>query len=267
MFTDEDAGRYLFHYTTLESFLGHILPSRRLRFSPFSAVNDPREAKDWLCSIRVDTDVPLPWDVIDAAQNFTALLKKSAKVLCFTRDDPLLDPQRVAHLYGRGYAHPRMWDRYADRHRGVCLAFDVVKLGDEIAASVADRGRLVSRWVTYDDMPTAEVDAFTISARAVLELGWEAAMSQHFDLHHGALYFYKSTDWATEFEFRWVLLSSHNDEYEFVDLRSSLSAVIFGEAYPTDSIPMVRNLLADSPVIFAHMTHRNGHPLPLPAPE
>jgi hypothetical protein len=72
MFRDEDAGRYLFHYTTIEAFLGHILPTRRLRFSPFSEVNDPRESQDWFCSLAVDSGQPEDWNVLDISRRFTA---------------------------------------------------------------------------------------------------------------------------------------------------------------------------------------------------
>jgi hypothetical protein len=36
-----DPGRYFFHYTTREVPFGGILPSRRLRLSPYGAMRDP----------------------------------------------------------------------------------------------------------------------------------------------------------------------------------------------------------------------------------
>jgi hypothetical protein len=40
-------GEWLYHYTTLETALVHILPTLRLRLGPFSKMRDPREYKDW----------------------------------------------------------------------------------------------------------------------------------------------------------------------------------------------------------------------------
>jgi hypothetical protein len=265
MFRDEDAGRFVFHYTTMETFLGHILPMRRLRLSPFNEVNDPRESKDWFCSLTVDSGEPEDWDLFEISQEFTAALKGSAKVLCVTRDDPALHPQRLAHLFGRGYAHSRMWDRYAGRHTGVCLAFDIDTFGDDIAVSVAHKGQLIHMGVSYSDMPVAEVAAFNVRTSAISELGLAGALRVHREKHHGALYFSKSTDWATEFEYRWVLLSDHADQYEFVDVRRSLAGVIFGPDYPEESIAMVKHVLDDASVVLARLRYMNGNPIPGPA--
>jgi hypothetical protein len=40
-------GDWLYHYTTLEAALVHILPQRQLCLSPFSKMRDPREYKQW----------------------------------------------------------------------------------------------------------------------------------------------------------------------------------------------------------------------------
>jgi hypothetical protein len=42
-----EPGELLYHYTTLMSAVIHILPTRRMRLSPFTRMRDPREAKDW----------------------------------------------------------------------------------------------------------------------------------------------------------------------------------------------------------------------------
>jgi hypothetical protein len=264
MFRDEDAGRYLFHYTTFEAFLGHILPSRRLRLSPLDEVNDPRESKAWLCSLSIDEGEPEDWDVFEVSREFTELLKGSTKVLCLTRDDPALHPNRIAHLYGRGYAHTRMWDRYANNHTGVCLAFDIDRLQSDVAMSVAGKGEVIHMGVTYSDMPPGETAAFNVKTSVIVSKGLQGALRAHRELHHGTLYFYKSTDWASEFEYRWVLLSDGDARYEYADIQYSLAGVIFGADFPDESIPMVRDVLGDASVVLSRMTYRNGHPIPVP---
>jgi hypothetical protein len=265
MFRDEDAGRYLFHYTTFEAFLGHILPSRRLRLSPLDEVNDPRESKEWFCSLTIDQGETEDWDVLDISREFTKSLKGTAKVLCLTRDDPALQPNRIAHLYGRGYAHTRMWDRYANNHTGVCLALDIDRLDKDTATSLAGKGELIHMGVTYSDMPPAEVEAFNVRTSAIVSLGLRDALRAHRELHHGTLYFFKSTDWASEFEYRWVLLSDGDARYEYVDIRNSLAGVIFGADFPEESIPMVRDVVGDDSVVLSRLWYRNGHPIPIPA--
>lgn len=70
---------------------------------------------------------------------------------------------------------------------------------------------------------------------------------------------------ASEFEYRWVLLSDGDQRYEFADVSNSLAGVIFGPDYPDESIPMVRNELADVSVVLARLRYMNGHPIVVPA--
>jgi hypothetical protein len=41
-------GEWLYHYTSLETALVHILPNLTLRLNPFSEMRDPREYTKWL---------------------------------------------------------------------------------------------------------------------------------------------------------------------------------------------------------------------------
>lgn len=263
MFRDEDAHAFLFKYMSDRVFLDHFFRDRRLRIAPLDEMNDPRESRDWVCALVADAEGTGDLDVFVVSAAFTEALKGRAKVLCFTRDDPALDPNRREHLYGRGYAHSSMWDRYATEHRGVCLVFDMIALDEAVARSVAATGALYHRSVTYDDMPSPEVDAFSVRASALEELGVEHALKRHVDRHHATLYFFRSTDWQREFEYRWLLLSESRARYEYVDTEDALRGVILGADFAGD-VSAVRSALAPD-VLLARMSWRNGHPIPLPA--
>ena len=71
MFSDEDAGKYLFHYTRAETFMTRILPTLRLRMSSFSDLNDPRESKNWRCSVYIEPGTEGTWDFGALARSFT----------------------------------------------------------------------------------------------------------------------------------------------------------------------------------------------------
>ena len=49
-----DYGDYFFHYTTRDAAFGHILPTRKLRMSPYSAMRDPLEKQE----------VAVPWQLL-----------------------------------------------------------------------------------------------------------------------------------------------------------------------------------------------------------
>lgn len=228
--------------------------------SSFSTLNDPRESKDWLCSVSIPPELPGRWDLAELSARFTDFMKASAYLLYFTRDDPGLTPDRRAYLYGRGYAHPSMWDRYAGRHSGVCLAFDIDTLDHDIVAAVGKRGRLLHQGVSYEDMPRTDTEAFHLDAAILEQLGEAATLRKHQETHAGSLYFYKSNDWKAEFEYRWVLLTDEPDVEHFVDVRRSISGVILGDAFPADAKLMIRQILDGSGIKIAQLHYRNGDP-------
>ena len=54
----DSRGKYVFHYTSRDAALCHILRTGRLRLGPYAKTNDPRESKDW--EFTWITSVPLP---------------------------------------------------------------------------------------------------------------------------------------------------------------------------------------------------------------
>jgi hypothetical protein len=262
MFRDEDAHKYLFKYMTDDAFTNYYMADRRLRMAPLAYMNDPKEAQDWYCTLVADADYGDDLDVHDISAAFTTALKRRAKVLCFTRDDPTFEGVPPAHLYGRGYAHSSLWDRYASQHRGVCLVFEIDAL-DEAMSGAATHGTLYRRWVSYDDAPSSEVDAFTIRASELRALGREALLERHVRDHHSTLYFFKSSDWQREFEYRWLLLAEGDDEFVYIESASALRGVILGADF-AESPESVRAAVGDD-VVVARMRWHNGHPSVLPA--
>jgi DUF2971 family protein len=134
----DPAGSILYHYTTLATALEHIIPGRTLRLGPFSSMRDPRESHDW--SVTGGGYEPAAYtdqDKLEDVHRWVEFnrgineLKSHVKVLSLTHDDP---GERDATEFGRGFAHPRLWEQYADDHRGVCLCFDSEKLIDRLTA-------------------------------------------------------------------------------------------------------------------------------------
>ena len=266
MFSDQHAHRYVCHYTSADAFLNHILPSLSLRMSRFASVNDPRESREWICTLTVpDELMNRNWNILEMSDRFTDYMKLNAKLLCVTRDDPNLDPLRTNHLYGRGYAHPSMWDRYAEGHAGVCLILDIEKLSDSVADTAASRGNLdlYRQGVSYADMPDGETRAYTLSASDLVDRDESDVFGDHQRKYHGELYFWKSQDWASEFEYRWVLLDSDPGDV-YINIAGSLAGVVFGDRFPAHKIEIVAKSLSGRGMTFAKVRYRNGHPIVLP---
>lgn len=228
------SGQSLFHYTTLAAALEHIVPTRKLRLSPFSSMRDPRESRTWAItgtgyqamevnpdSLREDT---FRWVDFNGALHER---KNFINVLSLTRDDPA-ERKTSSAPFGRGFAHPRLWEQYADNHHGVCLCFDLASLIDELAVSLAEVGRVDHGPVVYEDAVIA-AEALTVTMNELRERGVEAAVSNHVRAHIAELFFTKLKDWETEMEYRFVV-ETDDTEPILASVRRSLRAVILGEA-------------------------------------
>jgi hypothetical protein len=226
------AGEGLYHYTSLAAALEHIVPTRQLRLSPFSSMRDPRESRSWAItggghrateedadSLREDT---LLWIEFNSELQER---KRLIKVFSLTRDDSRERDWRSA-VFGRGFAHPRLWEQYADNHHGVCLCFDLGKLIDEMGAAVTAAERLDHDAVVYAD---AEIvaDALHVSMEELRAHGVSATVTKHVREHIGELFFTKLRDWETEMEYRFVVETDHPDPI-YVNVRRALRAVILG---------------------------------------
>lgn len=265
MFTDHDEGRYLFHYTSTEAFLAHILPTRLLRLSPFARLNDPRESKAWSWSVTDDAGVAQSpdFDFFGLQERMDSFIRGRAKLLCLTQDDG--DKlQTSAWHHGRGYAHPSLWDRYAGNHSGVCLAFEKGKLTEDLQGQLGGRGLIRHGPVEYADAPGVETRAFNLRTTTLRDLGEDGAARNQVERFTRELFFTKSHDWAAESEYRCLLLD-HSQDDAYLDIRSSLRGVIFGSEFAAHTVPMVRRELNDDSVILARIAYQNGHAQPLPA--
>src|SRR4029077_20218769 len=84
----ETPGQWLYHYTTIETALVHILPTRLLRMTPFSRMRDPREHKRWFPGAvgyyEGDVDALMP-NYAESALRLN-LLRDEFKLLSLTLD-------------------------------------------------------------------------------------------------------------------------------------------------------------------------------------
>lgn len=144
----------------------------------------------------------------------------------------------------RGYARPRLWQQYAENHAGVCLAFRKELLTFAFENELAREGTLWQRHgrVDYNRWRRHGPGLSTAVYRhndplVVTDTSGESAtdaLAKHLAVHGEELLFTKLPDWATEQEYRFVLLDEGDgDRY----LPPSLVAVILGHRFPEDRVP------------------------------
>jgi hypothetical protein len=219
----EPPGACVYHYTRLDLALERILPAQELKLSPFSTMRDPREASDWLLSASGFGDDPdgdaTRWVEFNRRVNE---LKSYIKILSLTRDDE----DRSSDVFGRGFAHPRLWENYADNHRGVCLCFDREILTARLAEQLESYGRVHHGPVSYGDTEIA-ASALHVILDELRAQGPTDAASAHLAENIDELFFTKLTDWETELEYRFVIQTDQREPL-FARVNPALRAVILG---------------------------------------
>lgn len=221
--------KYFFHYTTREAAFSHILPSGKLRFSTYEAMRDPLENRGWRFTGEwgldpADPDAPeKEFILFDGAAQ---AIRRQSRLLALTVDAPGASQERP---FSRGFSRARMWEHYGEVHLGVCLVFDQKRLTANLTASVKEQAGLepYHRAVTYTE--TGRVDS-------TLKLGSNrftsaADAAAYIEDHKDELFFLKTSDWETEYEYRFV--TTVEDERPLhVDYGDALEAVIVGGRFP-----------------------------------
>jgi hypothetical protein len=222
-------GQMLYHYTSLDTALQHIVPAQKIRLGPFSSMRDPRESADWSISVGGFVGDVDPRDDIRDFWQFNRRvneLKSQVKVLSLT-EDAAREGDATTIAFGRGYAHPRLWEQYADNHRGVCLCFHRELLHRRLRESLEPYGsELHCGPVIYEDREIAPEALYTLVEKLRTEGPIDAA-SSHLREHINELFFTKLRDWETEREYRFVIQTNEPDPI-IARVSTSLRAVILG---------------------------------------
>lgn len=216
----------LFHYTSRETALEHILPTCTLRFGRLPRTNDPREFGPTLFTIGGYGDMEdfNPFELIADADR---LLRESVHLLCLTEDQPR-HPTRGR--YGDGPERARMWAQYAGNHSGVCLVFDKERLlgaAEEQFPTTPNRSLLHQRvrYLVRGEEPRMRM-LHQPDAGQDLSGIIENMVREHAD----ELFFTKDWDWESESEYR-LLLRGETNEIEELDVSEALEAVIAGPRF------------------------------------
>jgi DUF2971 family protein len=243
-------GELLFHYTTRAAAFEHILPTEKLRFSPYRAMRDPLENKAWRpppAAYWSSAAQGKPGDSGHPETNYwqfnawASEIWDQAHLLAFTVDAD--DYSEEAKAFGRGCARARMWEQYGEAHAGVCLVFDRNLLVETINESLeaqdlaspyhhrveyTEAGK--RPWALEPDMLTSEVT--------------QERVAKFIEDHHDELFFLKAKDWRSEYEYRFVVTAPPDLDGHFVNFGDSLRCIVAGERFPDWQIAGALDLAA-----------------------
>jgi hypothetical protein len=187
---------------------------------------------------------------------------QSARLLALTLDASN-GYEGSASSFGRGWARARMWEQYAEGHRGVCLVFARDELTERIQESLVAQSLPTPyhRKVDYTEegpagaIPRIDLEEFL---EGNIE---ESAVASFVEAHHDPLFFLKTLDWASEHEYRFVVTAPAH-EYVRVAFGDALKAVIVGEKFPDWQRPGAIGACASAKAKPYHLLWSSRRPLP-----
>jgi len=236
----------LFHYTTKDIALEHILFNRQLKMSEYSKTKDPKESKAWASfTFSLSRNPDRFSDALDAREEILRV-QNCTRILCLTQDcEGEGDPEHAA-VDRRGYGLSRMWAQYAGGHTGVCLGLDATLLDQAIKEAVPFpvdllRGK-VRCSILSEESPRERIAAFHIDVSRAKELGHSEAMREHVKTHANTFFFKKAQDWRDEREYRWVYCAKPDDSEILVPIGEALKEVVLGVDFPRAHIPTVEDI-------------------------
>jgi len=228
---------YLFHYTTLDTALDHILKNGTLRLSPFAILNDPKEVDEWI-------------SYVASTHQHAIVDRYSYKVLCFSQGG--YSDLGFQNPLESGWAMGNMWAHYTTTKNingcnegGVCLIFDKAKL-EACFQKQFDSYKTFHHAVVYNDdlIVHSDAQASNPDDSSVVEY----------------LLFHKFCWWSNEKEYRWVVKGNDNNiDNLFLEYGKSLTAIVVGKQVPCECRPSIYIHCCNGIKVYDFKSH-NGMP-------
>jgi hypothetical protein len=233
---------WVFHYTGLESALA-MGKSKTLRFSPMSAMNDPREFRP-AGPVTLAIGSSQSETQIEAALQRLKERRLSIRAGSFTLDAAEGKPSSWDRAEGRGYARPTMWTHYGNRHRGVCLVINRDKLQQALTTKFGSD--TFSASVTYSHGLDPEDWSRYLESAEVADFGVEQAVERYLTRYRRQVLFEKNSDWKPERE--WRVCIDHQSAKSIVDVELTsgvVEGIVLGLDFPLKDLAKIE-IVADA---------------------
>lgn len=254
----------LFHYTSSKTALKKILLNQEIKIGQVKYTNDPRESKDWSLLPKFTATAISSSSINEflVNQGFTKIKQEEWKVICFGIHAPKYRSHPMSNVeegFLHGACRPRMWATYAENHKGVCLRFNGKEFNKQIKKDGVEKGRKVFHGkVKYIDYGDA-LDSVSIDYTELSRIGITQGLQNHLIKYHKEFFLLKSTDWKTEYEYRW-LVHSRNRIPELLPISGLIEDVIVGVDFQEDNLPKLYELCDKLEIPVKKISWRNGYP-------
>jgi hypothetical protein len=263
------------HYTSPQVAFEHVLPEGRIRLSPYRRMRDPAENKDIVPGTGgYGIDADTFDESVCAMIGEIKARRDRCRVLSLTHNDA-----SARETFGCCWARPRMWEQYADEHRGVCLLFDAERLTR--AMEDAFSAHQIQSWfgdVDYTEAGLAGSRLRYLSDPRIFDAGQRAdAVTQFIERNAHDFFGLKTDDFKTEHEYRIVIMTgdesvvtapgspvSFEGEFAHVACGAALVAVLVGERFPNWQLLGANRACERANVLLGKVGWKHRRPIAFP---
>jgi hypothetical protein len=123
------------------------------------------------------------------------------------------------------WARARLWEQYADNHRGVCLVFDRESMLEAIRDDLDGR-EVWEGPVDYTVAGFSGSNGAKLTMPSFQRATMQEDVERHLARHRRDFFFLKTDEWASEFEYRIVL----GDDPDTDDMLAPFHDVSYGDS-------------------------------------
>jgi len=233
----------LAHYTKIETLIEHILPSKKLKLSKLTELNDPLENRWKYDHISYQGWKAPPEHCWEALKQEYQNLANCIKVCCFSAENTQKPNAQI-------YKKMRMWAQYAQNHKGVCILFDKEKL--ILKADQQEKLLHAGDVIYHEKLPIPTFSLEEDDFKKNYQENYQEKIFQYLKTLPYETIFAKTNDWGDEDEFR-IAAYSKAEETEFIDIENCISQIILGLETPSIYKDLIKAICPD--VEIRNLTH------------
>ena len=263
----------LYHYTTANIAIKHILYEKKIKLNPFYKMSDPYENKNFDFDFNYSTKNPI--EVYEKDKQIQIAIKRHCKIVSFcSNEKPLI--HQISYIpnpditYQRiksqqyefnvpGHYHSRMWDQYADRHSGVCIIFSKKKLNEAIRQQYSP-DRIFNNHVGYALHYLYIKNEIKRDCNKLLESPHNELIMNFLENKKGILFFTKNIDYINEAEYRLVIYDASDDKCKYLDISTCIKGVLIGENCCKSDFKKIKQFCNDLHIFCEFIEWINGNP-------
>ena len=222
----------LAHFTKADTLIKYILPTKQLKASNLTKLNDPRENK-WTensfsyTRLNPSNTARPPQQFKDRIVTLSNELPEFIRIACFSS---YIHTEKQSTTLPEPHLNMRMWAQYGEDHKGACLIIDLETLKEKIESTLKDF-HICTNEVNYCNnfIGPTPLNMQTITEQSVKDIDsyFHETISAQLKREPSNYMLTKRTEWRDELELRAVFYSKDKTDL-FIPIDNCIKKIYFG---------------------------------------